>query len=455
MRKNIAIYLALFSVLLAGVSCGNNNDDIYTVSGTPYAFISSFRIGNIKCPYHAFTADGRDTIVERVVTGEAFEFVVDQKAKEVYNVDSLVYGTKVDKVVSNVSCTGIPYRYDLSSDAYVYYSSTDSVDFTSPVSVRITSSDGTYDNYYTIKLNVHRVDPDLMVWESFAAPALEGVVPVKIIEHDGKMYLFGTDAGGAPVVAVSSVTGEPEWVVTSLSLSAACDLSSVQLFNEKFYMLVAGDVYTSGDAVSWALSSAGNAFVSLFAVSDNGGRLWAASETDIFSSADGTAFLQAQPLPEGFPLYGVCSISSTLSTNESISRTMLIGFSSADKAGAAQVWCRLSNDNEWYAYELTDNKYPCPAFAGLTVVGYDDALYAMGGTALIDGVQVKAFDKFYVSRDNGVVWKPCTDYATAMPAGLKGNEEPFAATVSQDDYMWIVTSAAVWRGRINRLGFNK
>lgn len=453
MRKNIAAYLALFSLIFVGASCSSSDDETATTGGTPYAYAYAFSIGNIKSPFHDFTVEGKDTIVEKIVSGDEFKFVIDQKAKEIYNVDSLKYGTRVDKVVSYLSCSGVPFRYDAALGSYAYFSSTDSVDFTSPVNVCITSSDGTYNNYYTIKLNVHKVDPDLMVWDLFTGAALDNMSPVKIFEKGGEIYVFGTDDAGNAVVAVAADAEASAWNRITLSAPAQCDLSSLQLFGDKFYMLASGDVYESGDAQAWVSASAGNSFVSLFAVSDGGTKMWAATADNIFYTTDGVTFLQSEPLSGDFPVYGCSSVNSTLSTNAAITRTILMGFTDKEKSGEVQVWSRLSNSGEWYKYEFGDNKYTCPPFKGLVVVGYDKAMYAFGGAAVIGDEEVLPFNKFYISHDNGVVWKPCTDYAVSLPAELKGRDVPFAATVSQDNYMWIAVPGAAWRGRINRLGF--
>ncbi len=452
MRKNIATYLALFALLLAGVSC-SSSDDTTEVTGNSYAYAYAFSIGNIKSPFHDFTVEGKDTIVEKVVSGDEFKFVVDQKAKEIYNIDSLTYGTRVNKVVSTLSCYGTPYRYDEALGSYVYFNTTDSVDFTSPVNVCIKSTDGTYDNFYTIKLNVHRVNPDLMVWEQYADNVLNDIRPVKMFEHEGNMYLFGTDVADNAVVAVTPADGVPVWSAFAASVPQGSDLSSLQLFNGKFYLLASGDVYVSEDAIVWSLASGGNSLVSLFAVSDNGTKMWGASSSNLFYTTDGENFVQAESLSSDFPLYGCSFVSSSLSTNASICRTMLVGFADKEQAGDVQVWSRLSNNDEWYKYEFGNNKYNCPPLKGLAVLGYDDAMYALGGAATVDGEEIASFERFYISRDNGVVWKPCTDYAVSLPATLKGSDAAFATAVSQDEYMWIVTSASLWKGRINRLAF--
>ena len=209
MKKSIAIYLAFFSLLFAGVSCSGDDDGV-TITGTPYAFISSFAIDNILSPFHDVTVEGKDTIVQKLVSGDEFKFVVDQKTKEIYNTDSLTYGTRVDKVATFLSYTGVPQCYDAEAGDYVYYYSVDSLDFTSPVSVRVQSTDGTYENYYTIKINVHQVDPDLLVGESFPVDeAVAALTPRRLVERDGVLYLFCTDAAGAAFVAVSSAQGTP------------------------------------------------------------------------------------------------------------------------------------------------------------------------------------------------------------------------------------------------------
>ena len=453
MRKSTVIYLALFALILCGVSCSNDDDNSATSSNSPYAYVKSFSIGNIKSPFHDFTVDGRDTIVEKVVSGDEFVFVVDNKTREVYNADSLTYGTKVNKVVATLSCVGVPYRYDANLGSYVYFSSTDSIDFTSPVNVRIMSTDDTYEVDYTVKVNVHSVDPDLMVWSRFPNAALADIVPVKMFEKGGEIYLFCTDAAGAPLVGVTSSAGTPEWNFTAISAPESFDLASLQLFGEKFYMLASGDVYVSNDAVVWSVASEGNGFVSLFAISGNGEKMWASTAGELYSTADEVAFESVSTIPTGFPIYGCSYTNSSLSTNASINRTMLVGYADAEKQGAVKVWSMLSNSGEWYEYEFGDDKNICPSFERLVVLGYDGAMFAIGGSAVVGEKNLLPFEKFYISRDNGVVWKACTDYALSLPVELKGCDVPFAAMVSQDDYMWIVTPENAWRGKINRLGF--
>jgi hypothetical protein len=65
---------------------------------------------------------------------------------------------------------------------------------------------------------------------------------------------------------------------------------------------------------------------------------------------------------------------------------------------------------------------------------------------------------FYVSRDNGIAWRPQESYYQRLPEELGGDNSQFAATVDSSNYIWIINSGdngGVWKGILNRLGFKK
>ena len=152
MKKKSAISLALLSLLFVGVSCVSDSEEEIVVS--PYALVKSFSLGNIKSEYPSFTSDGRDTTVTRTVNMSVYPFTINQATGEIYNNDSLPYATDVTKVVTVVSSIGVPSIYDDSTDTYVAYSGSDSIDFTKPRKLRVYSSDASYFKDYTIRVNV-------------------------------------------------------------------------------------------------------------------------------------------------------------------------------------------------------------------------------------------------------------------------------------------------------------
>ncbi len=449
MKKSLAICLSM--LMLVATSCMRNSDDEVL---SPYAILKSFSIGDLKSRYPAFTAEGMDTFETRTITGKSLPFSIDQAAGLVYNADSLPFATKVDKVVVNMGLSGYAQIMNDSTGIFETFLSTDSIDFTTPRRFRITSLDAQYHKDYTISVNVHQVEPELMVWNEYAP--VDGLLPQRAIEYNGEMCLFG-EKNGEQVLASSPLTDVPSWSMVALEgLPATAHLSTIQLFNGALYLVAADGIYTSANAIDWTLCYACNGAVAIVGASDADGKMWVATTSELLTTTDGINYESAGALPEGFPVYGVSASSHVLKHHSGIVRYMLVGYTDEAMDGDAVVWSRLSTENVWSRYDNEGNPYSCPTLKGLTVLEYDNFLYAFGGAGMAGGKAVKAFASFYISRDNGITWKVPAGFYQRMPAGLQGNEAQFAATVDSDNRIWIVCAgdkAAVWRGMINRLGF--
>lgn len=455
MKKYLPIYFVILLAAFSFVSCDMEDEDAVELS--PYAFVKSFKIGNIRSSYPAFTSDGRDTTVVRTMSMESFSFTIDQLSGQIYNSDSLPFCTNISKVVANISCEGILSIYVDSADVYEAYSSTDSIDFTSPRKLRVYSLGGESYKDYTVTVNVHRVEPEKMEWT--LSQAVEGVAPERALEVNSTMYLFGKDSEGVAVVANTSIEGEPVWSIAHLSgLPAAADLTTIHLFKGMFYAVAEGCVYSSVDAVAWNLAASESGAIAIVGASDEDGKLWIAGEQGLFYSTDGVAFDAAGDLPANFPLYGVSTMSYPLKHNNSIIRYVLVGYATEAKDGEVYVWNRLSTEEKWTCYNNTGNEFVCPALKGLAVLHYDGHLFAFGGAGTVCGKEVEAFNSFYVSKDNGIVWKEYQSFYQRLPKELKGDNAPFAVAVDSRNYMWIMnsgTDGGVRKGIINRLGFQK
>ena len=453
MKRNLATYFALFSLVFVAISCGSSDEEEYELS--PYAMLKSFSLGNIRSAYPSFTSTGEDTLVLKTVQMTAFPFTINQVTGEVYNNDSLPFATNISKVVTQFSVNGVASIYVDSLDSYEHFSSTDSLDFTSPRKVRIYSEDAEFYKDYTIKINVHQVDPELMVWNKY--PAVEGLVPVRVVEANGAMFLFGKDSNGAVAVASTALEGVPAWEVSQVSgLPADADISTIQLFNGALYAVAGGNVYTSADGAVWTLSASDTGAVAIVGASEEDGKLWIAGSQGVLWSEDAATFTVNEALPEGFPLYGVSLASYPLNHNKKIVRYMLVGYTAEDKSGEPAVWSKLSTEAKWTNYKNEENKYECPALEGLSVVRYDNYLYAVGGAGTVNGREVAPFNSFYISKDNGIAWKVSTGFYQRLPEELVGNDTPFAVAVDSNNFIWIInsgTEGGAWKGIINRLGF--
>ena len=451
MKRNLATYLVACLSVFLFASCWGDEDETLL---SPFAMVKSFSIGNIKSSYPSFTSTGKDTTVVKTISCDSLSFTIDQLNGLIYNNDSLPYCTNLEKVVTTMTLNGVASIYVDSTETYDYYATTDSTDFTTPRKFRIYSEGGTYYKDYLVSVNAHQVEPELMVWEKGGAVA--GLVPYGAVEFSGNMNLFGK-IGAKQVVASSKVGEKIAWTSTEINgLPASADLSTVKEFNDALYVVADNALYVSADAVNWSQTVEIPGLVAIVGVSES--VLMVATETEWMCSEDGTEFETKGSLPANFPLYGVSIASYPMVHNNNIVRYMIFGYSTSAKNGVPYVWSRLSTEDSWTIYENAENPFPCPALKGLSVVRYDNFFYALGGAGTVDGVKVKAFDSFYVSRDNGIVWKPLDSYYQKLPAELLGNNNAFVVAVDSRNYMWIVNSgsgAVAYRGIINRLGFKK
>ena len=454
MKNKLAIYLSVLAMMFVASSCFNDDSDDANDS---YAYIKTFSIGDIQSSFPAFTEDGRDTTVVKTISGSAFPFTIDQATGEIYNSDSLPFAIDLTKVAMNMTVEGVATMLIDETGAYEYFTLEDSVDFTNSHKFRMTSTDGTYVKDYTITVNAHKVEPEMMVWNQFGG--VPRVAPKKALEHNDKMYVFGNVADGTPALITVSLGKNVSWDAEEYltTLPTATDFTTLHLFNGAFYVLADGDLYTSADAVTWEPALQGCNLLAVLGASDADCSMWLADAENVLRT-DGVSLDTISALPKDFPLYGVATFSYELNHNKDIMRYMLVGYTTKERKGSPKVWSMLSNEDTWVEYANTNNAYPCPSLERLAVVRYDNFLYAFGGKGNVGGSEVEAFGSFYISKDNGIVWKAPAGYYQLLPKDLKGSTVPFVAAVDSRNYMWIITSddnVGVWKGIINRLGFKK
>mgnify|MGYP003306130358 FL=1 len=124
----------------------------------------------------------------------------------------------------------------------------------------------------------------------------------------------------------------------------------------------------------------------------------------------------------------------------------------------AVVWNKMWNKSEnetttkWtYFPNSPDNTTPCPRLQHFNLLKYDSNCIAFGGSTLDNSC--KALDALYISQDYGITWRPSTELH--LPIQLEGIEGCIASAVDKNNFIWVITNAQVWRGRLNRLGFEQ
>lgn len=458
MKNKIVLFVTGCCVLLLS-SCLNSDENTIT-DLAPNCQIVSFTLKSDSVP-------GLSNV----------KFTIDQRGGRVFNVDSLPFGTKIEKVVctlgymNSYAIYGVQVQQNAVSDTLAWWNGSDSLDFSQPVRFKIHAYDGITTKLYDAQVNIHRQVPDSMVWNLYAVlPGEEAVSEQKVMVHGAGeqeayyMYVKPAASKGYRLYQTSAKEVK-EWA--SLPLSGLPDadvrLSQMTEYNGYFYVpATTGELYTSADGQNWqpvaeapsvryllgVVKEGKNQPSALCGMIDKEGSLCFASmnEATEWTSGDG--------VPAGFPVtgFGVSEYAAMYHEYLMIvagrdNENRLVNTSWATMDGLS--WAMLSNPL---------GKVPFEQREGVMVTAYDDKLFLLGG---IDE-KGNALKDIYTSADFGVNWT-LSDTLVVMPGEYTARG--FASVqVNDEQFMYLFGGKTntngdelnqIWRGRINRLGFGK
>ncbi|MBR6140935.1 MAG: hypothetical protein IKQ37_04125 [Bacteroidaceae bacterium] len=459
-KRNLTTYGLLLLVLhLLASSCTKDDS---TVSYNDYCYIKSVTLGTVKRVVEK--RDRQGDVVSTIRTsfaGSMYAMTIDHRNNTIENRDSLPYGSQLYAVLATITFDGsmVAYREKGSNGEWTAYNSTDSLNLTTPLELYTVSNDAKSNRIYTLKVNVHRQEGDSLYWkqcESEVEP-LTGMTDMKSFVLNGKLMVLGQKASGIVLAERNSTEAQGSWESEQLTnLPYETDLQTLRQQDGTLYISTSdGRILSSTDAKDWqqmgAIYTAGLTLVEktanyFYAISE--GRL--IRSTDAIAWEDDALDTKADFLPET----GIRAL--TLRQTNGSDRIVMMGQRS--DCTNTVVWNKMWNDG-WKAEEKdatwiyfpfsADNTIPCPRLQYLNLLPYDGKCIAFGGASMDESR--KALDVIYISQDYGITWRPGTELH--LPALLEGTEGCITSTVDKNNFIWIITNAQVWRGRLNRLGF--
>ena len=188
-------YIYTLCVILVGSSCllscmKSSDDTVVTYYETA---ITNMQLSAVNRKIHTTTSKGADTTYVKKLTTFP-KFTVDHVNGRIFNADSLPSDCDLSRVLVTLtasSYTGTLFIKDLGSDNLIFYSSTDSIDFTSPREFRAYNTDGTLYKSYQVTLNKHNAPTGKLIWEE--RPLNE--YPNKQAEEEAKWEKIVKEAG--------------------------------------------------------------------------------------------------------------------------------------------------------------------------------------------------------------------------------------------------------------------
>lgn len=365
-------------------------------------------------------------------------FTIDLNKAQVFNADSLPYGTDVRKLLMNIGTPGenkveLTYTHaDSLKTTTIEYttSSLDSVNFTMPVTMKITSVNETYTREYSIKVNVHKVKSDSLTWggmEYSSLPGADGQMASSVtVKKGNRLYCYtlsGNKYRRADAAADLEKDEARNWNTVEIAdFGFTPNLPTMTTTDDKFFVLSTdGKLYVSTNGLQW--TSTGETWTHIYgAYTDY--ILGVKLENNQYKHV-------AYPAPQGFltmPVEGACPISGTSRlmtfTNEwsELPLAVFVGGRSSDGSlsGAAwgydgESWAALGNLPKGVAYE------------GVTLLPY---FTTKTNTATWTSTQIPTLfaicgrnsdgylsRKLYISRDQGMNWHEA-DELMQLPADM-------------------------------------
>jgi len=458
MRKKISQLIVL--VLISGLfqSCM----DSFTERSYYSANITSF----------AFKAQDTCPGIENYV------FNIDQALDTglIFNLDSLPFGSKVDHLYPTINLQ--------STNGYIFFNDSlwadgDTINFSTPVIFKNTSSDGDYTHVYKINVNVHQVDPDSMIvmQASNSYPAPTGTAGNKVIWQKDVVYsFFALNTGGMSVY--KSMDNGLTWSANlNADIVAEVRINSLCQFDSKFYLTTtSGQLYSSSDGLSWTATGDGTKISTLYgslsktlksdsnpnyliglAENVNGDTCYARSSNGIdWKNSIG------DKIDSDFPINEYAFTNDTTVTGVQ-SYTIATGLNSSGTY-SSDVWTTESGTKWYNISDKINTRRSLTKRKAASIFFYEKYLVCLGG---IDpnGEKIKTI---YVSADKGKGWVEAPDSwaSLKMVDGLVNNTvyvQHIADTVNKKDreYLWIFggsndsgLSTSVWKGYLNSMVFS-
>lgn len=445
MIKNISSLFIACLALLAMTSClGSDDDETIYYDDTA---ITSFSLGTMNVKHNIKAKDGvTDSTYTTTLTGSTYRFSIDQLTKTIYNADSLPVGTDASHVLATISSKNsgtivLNLRNRNGEDSLAYYNSTDSIDFTKPVRIRVYNMRATAFRDYTVKVNIHQQDGDSFAWNTTTGD-MASMGQRKIVALGNEVFAFGLTQDGQ---TVGFKKNGNNWQRLSTSLGSNA-YKNMTAWGNYIYTLNGNDLYRSADGETWSLVASNPDIQQIAGASTT--RLYALTTNGIVYSTDGSTWTSDRLDDNAglLPTEEVNFICTSSSMDNNVNNLVIIG----NRDGKTMIWRKVEeNDNassaEPWAYYTDDeyNRKTLPYLQNLQVVKNGDELLATGGD----------LTKFYVSPDMGLTWTVTLTYN--LPTAMTGTIIPSAMASDSSNMLYFSTANTgnVLVGRLAKLGW--
>jgi hypothetical protein len=401
-----------------------------------------------------------------------YPIFIDHIKGEIYNPDSLPVRTIPSKILLNLSfknnSSGVLETMEKKDSFAKTYYATDTLDFSKPRKIRVTSSDKAHSKDYTIDVRIHKVGVDSLKWTRMnVCDAIKGkkLITLKALSSDDAFYLLAADTTVVATnlycsVQVLKTTDGNTWSTeynpapTKITVPfAQFKRPTMAVYKNKVYLLYDGQLRCSDD---WTINKPCNLRAILGGFED---LFYGVNDQKNIEVAIGGNPMAASFVPDGMeempyvvgdslPYNDYNFIATNLLTDPSMGRAIILANKENDaknikapNVDKAVIWSKIIDDvpQDWcFMTPAWNNHYKVlPRMAYLSATSYADGIIATGGYPNVR--------KLYFSNDWGTTW--VTKDTIKLPAGFQGAAQ--VAIVADDTYIYLIdgSNGEIWRGR--------
>ncbi|MDE6378383.1 MAG: hypothetical protein K2K72_06540, partial [Duncaniella sp.] len=224
--------LALLATLTLNVACNKDNDTYYYTEAE-----------YTNCGITSFSIKANSKILNDL---DSVYFSIDLITAQVFNADSLPPETDVTKLVPSISAQAartieLTFKSRFTgNDTTVNFteSPNDSINFSSPVKLTVTAYNSHTKRDYTVKVNVHRVKSDTLVWDTDPVISLPAAATAQrsVRLADKVLTLIPDPSGTWSMVTTIGIPGDNAPAVESTPLAATADINTFAAPTDALYI---------------------------------------------------------------------------------------------------------------------------------------------------------------------------------------------------------------------------
>ena len=440
MRKFFYIIIALLPLLV--VSCDSTTTVTTATSSvaklTAFSFVANDTMPGLGAAVF--------TVEERLDTGL------------VWNKDSMLYGTSLERVVPRFTFKVAVGTARLSMpDTSLILTGYDTLNFSKqPIYLTLTSSDGTNTKVYEIRPTVHQSDPDLFVWSQLTQqiyPADESEQTV--VELGGKFVMIANN--GFQNAVYSSPDGAAWNTVSVSGLPNSARVRQIISDGTKLYYADGTTLYTSTDAATWTAATIPYTMKTMLMCWNE--KVWVLVDNSGLELAylNGTGLTLSGLRPDGdFPVSDFAAVQFASASERA--RAMVIGGYAENGRSLNTRWNfeyspQIATNGGYRMSEFSIDRPTFTTLTGISVIWYNDKLMLFGG---VDADMTYFGRDILISEDEGLNWVAADTAKNQLPEVYQARQKQTAIVRNNDIYLFggqdkTTTYSDVYKGRLNSI----